>query len=231
MTKPAPPPLAFDVYGTLFDPGGMAEPLRRHVEDAERVAVAWRAQQLEVSWLLSLVGRYEPFDAVTRYALEAALAVEAVELSEVDKGRIVAGVNELELYDDVAGALDELDERGFALAVLSNGSPPMLEALLERGEIRRRFAEVVSVDEVGVYTPARAVYEHAARRLGSAIEDVYLVSANPFDAAGAKSAGMRVAKVERGPSFQYGFADVPDCVVRTLADLPSVVSQLEHPSV
>ena len=224
-------PLAFDVYGTLFDPTGMAEPLRRYVDDAERVASGWRAQQLEVSWLLSLIDHYEDFEVVTRYALEATLASEGIELSELEKRRLANAANELDLYDDVTGALDKLNERGFALGVLSNGSPGMLDTLLARGGIRQRFAEVVSVDEVRVYKPARAVYEHAARRLGSAIEDVYLVSANPFDAAGAKRAGMRVAKVERGRSFDYGFADAPECVVRTLADLPTELAQLEHPSV
>jgi 2-haloacid dehalogenase len=83
---------------------------------------------------------------------------------------------------------------------------------------------VISVDEVGVFKPAPAVYEHAARRLGRPIADVWLVSANPFDAAGGKVAGMRVCKLERRPSIRYAFAGPPDLILTSLAALPAALS-------
>jgi 2-haloacid dehalogenase len=122
-------------------------------------------------------------------------------------------------------ALAALSEAGHVLAVFSNGTVPQLEAILADTGIGGYFAHVISVDEVGVYKPAPAVYQHAARRLGRPIADVWLVSANPFDAAGGKAAGMRVCKLERQPSIRYAFAPPPDLILTSLAALPTALTQ------
>src|SRR5262249_15215968 len=129
------------------------------------------------------------------------------------------------LYDDVQDALAELAAAGHELAVFSNGTAAQLRAILADTAIAGHFDQVISVDEVGIFKPAPAVYEHAARRLGRPIADVWLVSANPFDAAGGKAAGMRVCKLERQPSIHYAFAQPPDLIITSMAALLTALAE------
>lgn len=211
--------LAFDMHGTLADPSGHTELLREHVADAERIADRWRVHQLEISWLLSLMETHEDWGAVTRYALDAALAESGDELSSEQKETLLVSARIPPLFGDVPGALEQLQERGFELAVFSNGTSEQLNAILEAAGINARFSRVISVDEVGTFKPSPAVYRHAASALGRAVGDVWLVTGNPFDAAGGKMAGMRVAKIERESSFRYSFAPDPDIVAADLVEL------------
>lgn len=221
------PAVAFDLYGTLLDVSGMARALEAAAPSPQALAERWRRHQLEISWLLSLMDRYEDFDAVTAYALDATLAEAGIELGSRERAAALAAAAALEPHDDAARALDMLAAEGFPLAVLSNGAPATLETLLRRSGLRARFEHVISADEVRVFKPAPQVYRYAAERLARSVEDVWLVSANPFDCAGAKACGMRVAKVERIRSFDYAFAPGPDiaapslaAVARTLATEP-----------
>jgi 2-haloacid dehalogenase len=216
--------VAFDMYGTLVDPAGQADSLDEHVRDAAALARAWRRHQLEISWLLSLMGRYEDWGAVTAYALDAAIAEARLEpLEQNVRDVLLARARHPALYPDARGALERLQSAGFVLAVLSNGTAELLNGILADTGIGNYFADVISVDEVGRYKPAPIVYRHAARRLARRLEDIWLVSGNPFDAAGAAAVGMRVVKVDRAPSYTYGFARPPDAVVTTLAAVPAAI--------
>ena len=223
--SPAAPVLLMDVYGTLGDPRGMADALAGVAASAQ-LASRWRTHQLQITWLLSLMERYEDFEAVSGYALEVAFGEAGLRLTGDVRRAALRAVETLALYDDVAPALERLEASGYVLAVLSNGSPSMLEALLRSGGLRDRFQHMISVDEVRVFKPAPSVYHHAAARLGRPIGELWLVSGNPFDAAGAKSAGMRVVRVEREPSFHYPFAAPPDLVVSTLLELPDAIGSV-----
>lgn len=213
--------LLFDLYGTLADTTAMAGAVAPIAADAESLARAWRTHQLQISWLLSLMERYEDFDAVTAYALEVALAEHGIDTTPRRRREVLDGLSRLALFDDVVPALDLLQAAGHTLGVLSNGSPAMLESFLAGASIRDRFRHVISVDEVRVFKPAPAVYRHAATRLGTPIGQLWLVSANPFDAAGGKAAGMSVVRLERSRSMSYPFAPPPDLVIQTLRDLPA----------
>lgn len=220
-SSPASPgrALLFDVYGTLGDLSGITELLATVTDDAQALARSWRRHQLEISWLVSLMETYEDFEAVSAHALEVAFFETGIELPGSLARELLGRLTTLRIYDDVAPAFERLESAGCLLAVLSNGSPSMLESLLRNAGIRDRFQHVISVDEVRVFKPSPAVYRHAAARLGRPSEQLWLVSANPFDAAGGKAAGMRVAKVEREPSYGYPFAAPPDLVVSTLLEL------------
>lgn len=224
MDRPRPIALAFDVYGTLIDVSAMGRVLGRPAREASALAWSWRRHQLEITWLLSLMERYEDFEAVSRHALDTALAEAEIDVPNEARGEALAALASLSAHPDAGPALDRLGEAGIRLAVLSNGTPAMLDALLAAAGIRNRFSEVVSVDEVGVYKPSPRVYLHAAERLGLAPNDMWLVSANPFDCAGAKAAGLGAVKVERGPSYSYPFALPPDLVVGTLGELAEALA-------
>lgn len=219
-----PPALAFDLFGTLAEPFGPVEALRRLTAQPELLTAAWRRHQLEISWLLTVMERYEDWTAVTGHALDVALAEAGIDAGPGDRERLLTEGGRPELFDDVAGALAGLAAAGTRLAVLSNGTGAALRAIVETTGIAHFFGDLVSVDEVAAYKPAPGVYRHAAGRLGVPAERLWLVSANPFDCAGAKAAGLRVAKVERGPSFSYPFAPPPDVVVGDLRELAAHVT-------
>jgi 2-haloacid dehalogenase len=223
--------LLFDVYGTLADTRGMADAVAPLTGDAEQLAGSWRKHQLQISWLLTLLGSYEDFDAVTAYALEVALAEAGLRTSDRQRRQVLEGLDRMVVFDDVVPALDSLAAAGHVLGVLSNGSPRALESLLSAAGIRDCFQHLISADEVRAYKPVPSVYRHAAIRVGVPLGELWLVSANPFDAAGAKAVGMRVAQLERGPSFTYPFAASPDLAISTLLELPGAVRPVLKPEV
>lgn len=211
--------LAFDMFGTLAHPFGSSEALAPYTEQPDVLAKAWRRHQLEISWLLSVMERYEDWSAVTAYALDVALAETRMVMSVDRRAELLAQGGRPKLFDDVPEALDRLASAGFEMAVFSNGTQEFLEVIVKETGIADHFVQLVSVNDVRVFKPAPAVYRYVGRRLGRDLDQMWLVSANPFDCAGAKAVGMHVAKVERGPSFTYPFVNPPDLVVGNLTQL------------
>ncbi|MPZ86448.1 MAG: haloacid dehalogenase type II [Actinophytocola sp.] len=215
------PALAFDVYGTLVDPIGISAQLARHLpgEVAGRVAEVWRRKQLEITFRLTAMGRYEDFEWCTRRALTYALAHAGHELPASIQDSLIARYDHLDPFPDAAPGLARLRTEGYLLAAFSNGTPAMLAAVLAATGLREHFDEVISVDEVRVFKPSPLTYHHAARRLDRAPSAVRLISSNPFDIIGAEAAGLRAAWIDRtGGAFEAD-GTPPDVVVTTLTDL------------
>jgi 2-haloacid dehalogenase len=208
--------LVFDAYGTLFDVHSVA----RRCESfwpgkGAAVSQAWRAKQLEYTWLRSLMRRYRPFSEVTREAL--AWACESLDLA-LGVPQMEALMGEylmLAAFPDALGLFknDNVKKR----AILSNGSPDMLEPLVAHSGLK--LDAVLSVDELKLFKPAPEVYGLAVRRLGLGKEEIGFVSSNCWDALGAKSFGFRVYWINRAgaPLDRLGF--VPDRIIKTLTDL------------
>jgi 2-haloacid dehalogenase len=227
---PALEAVAFDMYGTLVDPLGISKRLERYVGDrASRVAEVWRQKQLELTWRLTVMERYEDFEQVTRKALDHALAVHSEELGADEKDGLIAQYDELERFPDVLPGLERLRDAGYAMAVFSNGTPAMLDAVVGSSGLRAYVGEIVSVDEVGAYKPAPAVYRHLARRLGRPVEDVYLVSSNPFDVVGGQAVGLRAAWVARGGGPFDPLGTPPAVTVGSLSELAGALGSQSHP--
>ena len=216
----APEALAFDMYGTLVDPIRIWTRLERYVPDgAVRVAEVWRQKQLEYAFRLAAMGRYVPFDEVTARALDYALAAAGRELDGEQKAALLAQYDDLEPFADVGPGLGRLREAGYPMVVFSNGSPRMLDAIVDNAGLRPYFDGLVSVDEVRVYKPSPIVYRHVADRLGRPIEQIRLISSNPFDVLGAEAAGMQVAWVDRSGGLFDTLGARPELVVGTLIEL------------
>ena len=209
------------MYGTLVDPISVWQRLERLVpgDEARRVAEVWRQKQLEYSFRLSVMERYEDFQQVTRKALDYALAAAGRNLEQMDREALMAQYGDLPAFPDVREGLERLRSAGHTLAVFSNGTPAMLESILATSGLGRYFGEVISVDEVGVYKPSPRVYRHAAARLGRPMAEVRLVSSNPFDVIGAESAGMRAAWIDRAHAPFDTLAAPPEMIVATLTEL------------
>lgn len=222
---PAPEALAFDMYGTLVDPVRIWKKLEHSIPaGAVRVAEVWRQKQLEYTFRLTAMERYEDFAEVTRKALDYALADAQRQLSAAQKDELMAQYNNLECFPDVEPGLQALQAAGHAMMVFSNGSPSMLSAIMEAANLNPYFSGFVSVDDVKVFKPAPQVYQLAANRLGYPIGEVRLISSNPFDIVGAQAAGMQVAWIDRSGGLFDTLGPRPPLVVSTLVELAEALA-------
>ena len=218
--------LAFDMYGTLVDPIRIWKWLEQYIpQEAQRAAEVWRQKQLEFTFRLTAMERYEDFEEVTRKALDYALAAVGRTLDAAQRGVLMAQYNDLERFADVETGLQRLKEAGHTMVVFSNGSPSMLTAIMNATNLHPYFQGFVSVDEVKVYKPSPKVYQHVASRLGRPIAEVRLISSNPFDVIGAESAGMQAAWVNRSGGLFDTLAPHPTISVGTLIELAEALQQ------
>jgi 2-haloacid dehalogenase len=212
--------LAFDMYGTLVDPIRIWRQLEGHLgASALRAAEVWRMKQLEYTFRLTAMQRYEDFLMVTAKALDYALLAVGHDLDVGQRRALVAQYDSLEPFPDVEAGLEQLSTAGYVMAVVSNGTPPMLRAIVQSAGLDRWLPTLISVDEVGVYKPAPRVYHHAAERLGLPLSKIRLISSNPFDVIGAAAAGMEVAWLNRSGGLFDTLAPPPDVVVSSLTEL------------
>jgi 2-haloacid dehalogenase len=191
----APRAFVFDAYGTLFDVHSVTEAARALTSDPQALSTLWRQKQLEYTWLRSLMGRYEDFWVVTGQALRFALRRLGLAAGEAQVEALMSAYLTLAPFPEVAAALRAL--RGTPLAILSNGSPLMLEAAVRSSGLEGTFAHVLSVDAVQIYKPSPRVYELAPRALGVAPGEIVFVSSNGWDVAGAAAFGFRTCWCNR----------------------------------
>jgi 2-haloacid dehalogenase len=188
--------LVFDVYGTLYDVQSVRNLATELCGDkGELISQLWRLKQLEYTWLRSLMWSYVDFWSVTRAALDFSLTAVGIAPSSSLCDRLMSKYLHLDLYEEAEQALESL--RDYKLAVLSNGSPNMLEVLLKSSGIAGRFADVISVDRAKRFKPDPACYALVEPALGVAKDEVMFVSSNGFDVAGAKRYGFQVVSIER----------------------------------
>ncbi|MEP9348408.1 haloacid dehalogenase type II [Xanthobacter sp. KR7-225] len=189
----------FDAYGTLYDVQSVADVTEAAFPGhGALITQIWRMKQLEYSWLRSMMGAYEDFWAVTRQSLAYSLDVLGLEPSATLIDEIAEAYNCLTPYPEAEAALAALS--GYRRAILSNGSPAMLDALVGRSPLAAQISTVLSVDEKRAYKPDPRAYDLVQERLGVAPSEVVFVSANGFDIAGAKKYGFRVARIARVPA-------------------------------
>jgi 2-haloacid dehalogenase len=218
--------LAFDLYGTLVNPIAIAGELGRILGDSDgrEAARLWRLKQLEYTFRLTAMGRYEDFGWVTSRALDFALASLGARLAEGQLRRLAELYDHLEPFPDAVPALLALAGLGYELAVLSNGTPAMIANCLGNSGLGGFFGQRISVDEVRVFKPSPVVYRHAAGRLSVPVGQVRLVTSNAFDCVGAGAAGMRTAWVNRSATPFDTIGQPPDLTVPALDRLPAALA-------
>ena len=212
----------FDAYGTLFDVHAAIARHRGTIGvDAERISELWRSKQLEYTWTLSAMGRYEDFERLTERALDFALA----RFPGVDgkiKPLLMDAYRKLDAYADAWLTLDTLKASGFVTGIFSNGSPSMLQAAIGAAKLGDVLDHVISIHELRVYKPRREVYALVTEALKVAAEDVVFVSSNRWDIAGAANFGFKPVWVNRAKMpGEYPGLD-PVAVVSDLAALTNL---------
>ena len=194
--------VVFDAYGTLFDVAAAArvvaeEPGREALAAVwGQVAEDWRRKQLEYSWLRAVTGDYVPFWTLTMDGLDWAMERAGLDDPEL-RERLLAVYWELPAYPEVPRMLAELKAAGKTCAILSNGSPDMLEGAVDFAGVGLYLDAVLSVEEVGIFKPAAQVYDMVEARFGCARKEVLFVSSNGWDAAGATGYGFETVWVNR----------------------------------
>jgi 2-haloacid dehalogenase len=188
--------VVFDAYGTLYDVQSVAaitdEAFPGH---GDMITQIWRIKQLEYSWLRSLMGRYEDFSVITRESLNYTLKILGLTYDAAIFDRIMDKYVHLDLYPDARHALAAL--KGRKLAILSNGSSDMLNALVENTGLHTVLDATISIDSKRIFKPSPEAYTLIEEKLGVKPNEVLFVSSNPWDAIGAKAFGLNVAWIER----------------------------------
>lgn len=215
----------FDAYGTLLDVNSATQ---RHADRLgvswERISVQWRAKQLEYAWVRSMSGpaHHEDFWLCTRDALDVVMARNGLHDAQLRQDLLDA-YRVLAAYPEVPAMLRELRAAGIPAAILSNGSPFMLESAVEAAGIAKLLDAVLSVEEVGVFKPDPRVYQLASRQFGCPPDQMLFVSANPWDGHAAAHAGFQVVRINRdGGPDEYGLATMLLAELPDLSGLPEL---------
>lgn len=186
----------FDAYGTLFDVHSVKEACDwLFPEKGGAISTTWRKKQLEYFFQLQMMGRYRPFDEVTRDALRYACKVEGAKLTKENEDVLMEAYLELDLFEEVEGVLGKLSDK--QRVVFSNGSENMIHPLVGDSRIAGDIDMVISADEIKQYKPASAAYAHALDRLGVERNEVLFMSSNSWDIMGAASFGFHTAWINR----------------------------------
>jgi 2-haloacid dehalogenase len=213
----------FDAYGTLFDFASAANSCREALGDkADRLTALWRDKQLQYTWLRAVQGRHADFWQVTGDGLDYALETLGIDRPGL-RDRLMALYLALETFPEVPAMLRRLKAAGMRTAILSNGSPRMLDAIVTGARIDGLLDAVLSVEEAGVYKPHRKVYQLAVDRLGIPAGAIAFQSSNAWDAHAASAFGMKVVWCNRYGQRRERLPGAPDREVRSLAELPALV--------
>jgi 2-haloacid dehalogenase len=209
----------FDAYGTLFD---VHSAVGRHRErvgpQAERISELWRSKQLEYTWVRSLMGAYQDFDALTEQALDYA-AARCGGISPEARNLLLDAYRRLDAFADVAPTLARLRAKGANCVILSNGTPESLARAIASAGLSAWLDESLSVDSLKIFKTSPRAYELVGRRYGVTAGEVCFQSSNRWDIAGAKKFGFRTNWIDRqGAPDEYGDL-APDAVLNSLDKL------------
>ena len=220
----------FDAYGTLFDVAAAArhaasEPGREaFAKHWPAIAQHWRLKQLQYTWLRAITGDHCDFWDVTQNGLDWALEAEGLGEDAGLRERLLQLYWELEAYPEVPEMLKALKDMRKNTAILSNGSPGMLDGAVQSAGVGDVLDDVLSVESVGVFKPAHVVYDLVGQRFGCANDEVLFVSSNGWDAAAAAGYGFRTAWVNRAGEPIDRLPARPDTVLTDLTGIPGLAA-------
>jgi 2-haloacid dehalogenase len=220
-----PTVVVFDVNETLSDMSPMAE--RFADVGAERhLAKLWFATLLRDGFALTAAGSSEAFARLGEGVLRQVLAdVDLDRGSDDAVAHVMAGFGSLALHPDVVDGVTALRASGLRLVTLSNGSTKVAEALFDAAGVRGEFEALLSVEDAGVWKPARGAYEHAARECGTDLAEMLLVAVHPWDIDGAQRAGMSAAWLNRAGSTYPDYFTDPTHAAASLTDLARTLTR------
>ena len=195
--------IIFDAYGTLFDVNSAAEKCKNKIgEKWEDFANHWRTTQLEYTWLRSLMNRHKDFWQVTEDSLKKSMEAYKIETSM--RNDLLNLYKVLSPFEEVLETLKSLKEKKYKLAILSNGTPELLNELVKTNNLESFFDDIFSIEEVGVYKPDTKVYDIPIKKYGIKKSEVIFLSSNTWDVSGGGNYGYQSIWVNRNKNiFDY----------------------------
>ena len=214
--------IIFDAYGTLFDVNSAAEKCKDKIGDKwEGFANFWRTTQLEYTWLRSLMKRHKDFWQVTEDSLEKSM--NAFKIDKAMKNELLNLYKVLNTFPEVKDVLNKLKEKNYKLAILSNGTPALLNELVKSNNLDNIFDDIFSIEEVGIYKPDAKVYDMPIKKYKIQKEEVVFLSANTWDISGGGNYGYSSIWVNRNSSIFDNLDYKPKEEVKNLNQLLDIV--------
>ena len=212
--------IIFDAYGTLFDVNSAAEKCKDKIGDKWKpFANFWRTTQLEYTWLRSLMGRHKDFWQITEDSLDKSMKAFNIDTSM--KNELLNLYKILSTYKEVPETLKALKEKKFKLAILSNGTPSLLNELVKSNNLNNLFDDIFSIEEVGVYKPNSKVYDIPIKKYKIEKNEVAFLSANTWDVSGGGNYGYQSIWVNRNNNIFDNLDFKPKLEIKNLSRLLS----------
>ena len=214
--------IIFDAYGTLFDVNSAAEKCKDKIGDKwEGFANLWRTTQLEYTWLRSLMKRHKDFWQITEDSLDK--SIKTYKIDPLMKNELLDLYKTLSSYKEVHEVLTKLKEKNFKLAILSNGTPSLLDKLVESNNLNNIFDDIFSIEQVGIYKPDSKVYDMPIKKYQIRKNDVVFLSANTWDVSGGGNYGYNSIWVNRNNNIFDNLDFEPKHEIKTLRDLLDIL--------
>jgi 2-haloacid dehalogenase len=214
--------IVFDAYGTLFDVNSAAEKCKGKIGDKwEGFANFWRTTQLEYTWLRSLMKRHKDFWQVTEDSLDKSMKAYKIDASM--KSELLNLYKVLSPYPEVKEVLKKLKEKKYRLAILSNGTPALLNELVKSNNLENIFDDLFSIEEVGIYKPDSKVYDMPIKKYQIKAEEIVFLSANTWDVSGGGNYGYNAIWVNRNKNIFDKLDYKPKNEVSDLTQLVDIV--------
>ena len=214
--------IIFDAYGTLFDVNSAAEKCKDKIGDKwEGFANYWRTTQLEYTWLRSLMNRHKDFWQVTEDSLDKSMKVFNIDSSM--RNELLNLYKVLSPFKEVPEVLKTLKEKKFKLAILSNGTPSLLNELVKNNKLDNIFDDLFSIEQVGIYKPDSKVYDMPIQKYKIEKNDIAFLSANTWDVSGAGNYGYQSIWVNRNKNIFDNLDYKPNSEIKDLSELISLI--------
>jgi len=214
--------IIFDAYGTLFDVNSAAEKCKDKIGDKwESFANYWRTTQLEYTWLRSLMDRHKDFWQITEDSLDKSMKAFKIDSSMRDE--LLDLYKILSTFPEVKEVLNNLKKKNYKLAILSNGTPSLLDELVKSNNLDSIFDDIFSIEEVGIYKPSSKVYGIPIKKFKIQKDEVVFLSANTWDVSGGGNYGYNSVWVNRNNNIFDSLDYIPQNQVKNLGELLDLI--------
>tara|TARA_Y100000992_G_scaffold272777_1_gene214597 strand:+ start:357 stop:1016 length:660 start_codon:yes stop_codon:yes gene_type:complete len=214
--------VVFDAYGTLFDVNSAAEKCKEKIGAKwESFSNFWRTTQLEYTWLRSLMKRHKDFWEITEESLDKSMKV--FDINPHMKKDLLELYKVLTLYPEAKEVLENLKKRNFKISILSNGTPALLNELIESNNLNNFFDDLFSIEEVKIYKPDPKVYELPVKKYGIKPDQITFLSSNTWDVSGGGNYGYNAIWVNRNKTIFDNLDYQPNKEINNLTQLLDII--------